>query len=109
MLEYVTFKADVATKYGTNVSILLGNINYWVQKNKENGKHFHDGLYWTYNTVAAFHALMPSMSESSIGTAFGKAEAEGLLVTGNYNKLPIDRTKWYALTENGEALFDSQD
>lgn len=109
MIEYVTFKADVAAKYGTNVSILLGNINYWIQKNKENGKHFHDGRYWTYNTVAAFHALMPFMSESSIVTALGKAEAEGLLVTGNYNKLPFDRTKWYALTEKGEAIFGSHD
>lgn len=105
MLEYVTFKADVATKYGTNVSILLGNIDYWIQKNKENGKNFHDGRYWTYNTVAAFHSLMPFMSENVINTALSKAEAEGLLVTGNYNKLPFDRTKWYALTEKGERLF----
>lgn len=109
MLEYVTFKADVATKYGTNVSILLGNISYWIEKNKENGKHFHDGRFWTYNTVSAFHRLFPFMSESAIGTALGKAEAEGLLVTGNYNKLPFDRTKWYALTEKGEELFCSQD
>ena len=107
MLRYMTFDVEVATRYGTNVSILLGNINYWIQKNKENGKHFHDGRYWTYNTVAAFHSLMPFMSERQIGTALGKAEAEGLLVTGNYNKLPFDRTKWYALTEKGESLFQS--
>lgn len=107
MLRYMTFDVDVATKYGTNVSILLGNINYWIQKNKENGKHFHDGRYWTYNTVAAFHSLMPFMSENVINTALAKAEAEGLLVTGNYNKLPFDRTKWYALTEKGERLFQA--
>lgn len=108
MLRYMTFDVEVATKYGTNVSILLGNINYWIQKNKENGKNFHDGRYWTYNTVAAFHSLMPFMSENVINTALAKAEAEGLLVTGNYNKLPFDRTKWYALTEKGERLFQSQ-
>lgn len=108
MLRYMTFDVDVATKYGTNVSILLCNINYWIQKNKENGKHFHDGRYWTYNTVAAFHSLMPFMSENVINTALAKAEAEGLLVTGNYNKLPFDRTKWYALTEKGEMLFQAQ-
>lgn len=107
MLRYMTFDVEVATKYGTNVSIILGNINYWIQKNKENGKHFHDGRYWTYNTVAAFHSLMPFMSENVINTALAKAEAEGLLVTGNYNKLPFDRTKWYALTEKGERLFQS--
>lgn len=107
MLRYMTFDVEVATKYGTNVSILLGNINYWIQKNKENGKHFHDGRYWTYNSVAAFHSLMPFMSENVINTALAKAEAEGLLVTGNYNKLPFDRTKWYALTEKGERLFQA--
>lgn len=107
MLRYMTFDVDVATKYGTNVSILLGNINYWIQKNKTNGKHFHDGRYWTYNTVAAFHDLMPFMSVNVINTALKRAEEEGLLVTGNYNKLPFDRTKWYALTEKGEGLFKS--
>lgn len=107
MLRYMTFDVEVATKYGTNVSILLGNINYWIQKNKENGKHFHDGRYWTYNSVAAFHSLMPFMSENVINTALAKAEAEGLLVTGNYNKLPFDRTKWYALTEKCERLFQA--
>lgn len=107
MLRYMVFDVEVATKYGTNVSILLGNINYWIQKNKENGKHFHDGRYWTYNTVAAFHSLMPFMSENVINTALAKAEAKGLLVTGNYNKLPFDRTKWYALTEKGERLFQA--
>jgi uncharacterized phage protein (TIGR02220 family) len=107
MLKYMTFDVEIATKYGTNVSILLGNINYWIQKNKENGKHLHDGRYWTYNTVAAFHSLMPFMSENVINTALAKAEAEGLLVTGNYNKLPFDRTKWYALTEKGERLFQA--
>lgn len=107
MLRYMVFDVEVATKYGTNVSILLGNINYWIQKNKANGKHFHDGRYWTYNTVAAFHDLMPFMSVNVINTALKRAEEEGLLVTGNYNKLPFDRTKWYALTEKGEGLFQA--
>lgn len=107
MLKYMTFDVEVATKYGTNVSILLGNINYWIQKNKANSKHFHDGRYWTYNTVAAFHALMPFMSANVINTSLKRAEEEGLLVTGNYNKLPFDRTKWYALTEKGERLFQA--
>lgn len=103
----MVFDVEVATKYGTNVSIILGNINYWIQKNRENGKHFYDGRYWTYNTVAAFHALMPFMSANVINTALKRAEEEGLLVTGNYNKLPFDRTKWYALTEKGERLFQA--
>lgn len=108
MLEYMAFKVDVAVRYGTNVAIVLGNVDYWVQKNRENGKHFHDGRFWTYSSVSALHSLMPFMSERAINTALGKAEAEGLLVTGNYNKLPFDRTKWYALTEKGEALFNSR-
>lgn len=107
MLRYMVFDVEVATKYGTNVSILLGNINYWIEKNKANGKHFHDGRYWTYNTVAAFHDLMPFMSANVINTALKRAEEEGLLVTGNYNKLPFDRTKWYAFTEKGERLFQA--
>ena len=42
-----TFDTILAAKYGVNEAIMLNNFIYWIAKNEANGKHFHDGRYWT--------------------------------------------------------------
>lgn len=43
------FDINIAEKYGINAAIILQNMYYWIEKNRANEKHFHDGYYWTYN------------------------------------------------------------
>ena len=100
------FRVDVAIEVGVNAAIMLEHIDFWCTKNKANGKHFHDGYYWTYNTAKAFREIYPYMSEKAIRTALGKLESGGYIVTGTYNDKPYDRTKWYAVTPEGAALLD---
>ena len=61
-----SFNAEIADMYGVNEAILIENIYYWVSKNKANGKHYHDGKYWTYNSTKAFSELFYYWSESQI-------------------------------------------
>ena len=49
-----SFDIEVAQQYGVNEAIMIKNLQFWIMKNKANGKHFHDGHTWTYNSVAAF-------------------------------------------------------
>ena len=44
------FDVDIAKEYGVNEAVILESMNYWIQKNKANGKHFYEGEYWTYNS-----------------------------------------------------------
>lgn len=99
------FDVEVAVEYGVNCAIILENFCYWIEKNKANQINFYDGYYWTYNSVRAFNELFPYMSQKQITTAIKKLEEEQLIISGNYNKLPWDRTKWYALTEKGYSIL----
>lgn len=100
-----SFKTKHAEEYGIIEAILLWNFNHWLDHNKANETNFHDGTYWTYNSVAAFKKLYPYISQSKIRRALKHLEDEGIIITGNYNKVKFDRTTWYAFTEKGWGLF----
>ena len=99
------FDVDIARKYGVNAAVLLENIGYWIKQNEANEVNYFDGYYWTFNSRRAYRELFPYMSERQIATAFEKLIADGLVITGNYNKLAYDRTLWYALTQKGKSIL----
>lgn len=101
------FDKDIARKYGTNSAILLENIRYWIEYNKANRQNFHDGYYWTYNSVKSYSELFPYMSSRQISTSLAKLVKDGIIITGNYNDIPYDRTTWYAITEKGYNLIEN--
>lgn len=103
------FEEELAVKYGILEAILLNYFRFWILKNKANEKHFHDGRYWTYNSIKAFCDLFPYASTKMIRNALDHLEDEGLLMTGNFNKSPFDQTKWYALTEKGMSIFPKRE
>ena len=47
------FDIDVAQEVGVNAAILLENIAHWIEHNRanEDKRSFHDGTYWTYNSM----------------------------------------------------------
>lgn len=99
------FDIDIAKEYGLNSAIILENIKFWIAKNEANEINFHDGYYWTYNSVKAFEKLFPYMSSRQIANALKKLEDKGIIVTGNYNASAYDRTKWYAITQKGYSIM----
>ena len=94
---HYSFDIELATKYGDREAILLQNFIYWIAKNAANGKNYHDGRYWTYNSVAALVALFPFWTYKQIRTILASLIKQGCLIEGNYNEMKYDRTKWYAL------------
>jgi len=78
-----------------NIAIIYQNIKYWCSQNEVNGRHFHDGRYWTYNSIEAFTIQFPFWTAAKIRGLLAKLEKEGWIKTGEYNTLPADRTKWY--------------
>ena len=107
MAESHYFDTKIAELYGVNCAILLQNIWHWVRKNEANGRHFHDGCYWTYNSTKAFSALFPYLTQRQIETALKRLRDEGIILTGNYNEMKYDRTLWYAVTEKGKCILHS--
>jgi hypothetical protein len=98
-----SFNIEIAKEYGVEAAIIIENLNFWIEKNKANGKHFYDGKYWTYNSAKAFSELFPYWSAPQISRILKKLEKDGILLTGNFNSSSYDRTKWYSL--NHEIHF----
>lgn len=101
-----SFDTDVAIDVGINAAILYRNIQYWCEKNRTNNQHFHDGYFWTYNSISAFCEQFPYLSEKQIRSSLKILEDNGYIKSGNYNKVAYDRTKWYADIHNGEMQSD---
>ena len=89
------FEKSVAEQVGVEAAILLSNIEFWVEKNAANEKHFYDGSYWTYNSKKAFADLFPFWTERQIRRLLDKLVDSGMLAKGNYNKRSYDKTLWY--------------
>ena len=100
----LVFDSDVATKYGLREAILFQSICYWITRNKANEVAFYDGRYWTFNSVSAWSELYPFLTEKQIRSTLESLVSQGLLIKGNYNKNPFDKTAWYSLTELGESI-----
>ena len=99
------FDVELAQKYGVAEAILLNHFEYWIELNRANEKNFYDGRYWTFNSMKAFSKIFPYMTEKKIRNALKHLQDEGLIVTGNYNKLAYDRTLWYAFSDFAESIL----
>lgn len=93
------FEDDEAVKYGLDEAIMIANLRFWIKKNKSSRKHFHDGHYWTYNSSEAFTELFPFWNAQKIKRILLSLKEQNVIITGNYNKSPFDRTNWYAFTD----------
>ena len=101
------FSDEVALEVGINGAIMLNHLHYWVKKNADNEMNYHDGYFWTYNSIAAYKKQFPFWSEKTIYRILRELEVNGYVKTGNYNQSAYDRTKWYALTEKSAKLLKS--
>jgi len=93
-----SFDPKIAAKVGVNAAVIYQNLLFWVEKNQANNKHFHEGRYWTYNSMRAFEELFAYLSQKQIRTALEKLIECDLILVGNFNKAGYDRTKWYCPT-----------
>lgn len=100
---------DLALVLGDlNEAIVLNQLNYWLGINRKAGKNFIDDRYWVYNSYSDWKAKdFPYWSEKTIQRTFTRLENKGVVVSANYNKLGIDKTKWYTIdTERLQELVD---
>lgn len=96
MVHY--FDVQVASKYGVDCAIIIANFQHWIARNAANNINYHDGRHWTFNSQKALMQIFPYWSEGQIKRSLSKLVELGVLMVGNYNKNPFDKTNWYAFT-----------
>lgn len=104
------FNIALATKISMEAAVLFDNFYFWCSKNRANKceDKFHNGLYWTYNTIKSYEKQFPYLNGKKIIAAIEKLEEAGLIVSGCFNANKYDRTKWYAVTELGNNFYEDR-
>ncbi|MBY6276804.1 DnaD domain-containing protein [Symbiobacterium thermophilum] len=101
--EPLVILPSLAAAVGLNESIILQQLHYWLERSN----HIYEGHKWVYNTYEEWREQFPFWSESTIRRIITKLEKQGFIITGNFNRSKIDKTKWYRI--NYEKLTQLQD
>lgn len=101
------FSALVAKDVGVEEAVMLSNLYFWVEKNKNDARNLRDGKYWTFNSVSGFTEQFEFWSSSQIRRILKNLKAKGYIETGRYNRLGYDKTTWYTVTEKTVELIES--
>ncbi len=94
------FDGAVAEMYGVDGAVFIARLQFWIEKNAANDRHYHAGRYWTYNSLRAMEKLFPFWSRRQIERIVKNLKDKGVLLTANYAKDSHDRTLFYALDES---------
>ncbi|AFN39091.1 replication initiation protein [Burkholderia phage BcepMigl] len=99
-----SFDIELAQRFGLHEAILIHNFQFWIAKNRANGRHLYDGHTWTYNSAKALAELLPYFSDRQIRRALDSLVEQGVLLKGNYNASTYDRTLWFAFDDEVSFL-----
>ncbi|WP_342471610.1 conserved phage C-terminal domain-containing protein [Metasolibacillus sp. FSL H7-0170] len=83
---------SLAKKVGLNEAIFLQQLHFRLLISTTE----RDGYKWIYKTLAEWNEEFPFWSYDTLKRIVAKLEKDGYIVTTNaYNKLKMDKTKWY--------------
>ena len=89
----IMIQPTLVMKLGLNQAIIIQQVHYWLVTSP----HFKDGKRWIYNTYKDWKQQFPFWSERTIMRTFLALEEEGYVISANYNRMKIDKTKWYSI------------
>lgn len=91
---FLGFSPVLAKIIGLNEAVFLNQLHYW----KLRSKNERDGFVWVYKTYSEWQHELPFWSNATIRRVISSLEKQDLLVsTSEYNKMGIDKTKWYRI------------
>jgi len=94
---------SLAVAIGLNEAIVLQQMHYWLQSSK----HEHEGYKWIYNSYRQWREQFPFWSEDTIARTIRGMETKGYIKSGNFNKMKVDKTKWYRIDYDALGKLES--
>ncbi len=88
-----------------DLAILMHHFEYWIDKNARANRNFHEGSYWTYDTLDELANTFPYYSRQQIQRMIEKLVEMKVLIKGNFNKSKFDRTCWYTYNKEFIAIY----
>lgn len=85
---------SLAKAIGLNEAIFLQQLNYFLRISKNRA----DGRSWVYNTIKDWQAEFSFWSLKTVQRTIESLEEMGLVLsTDKFNKIKMDKTKWYSI------------
>jgi len=103
MTEY-SFNIEHAIKYGVENAVMIRFFQFWITTNKANNRNNIEGRTWTYNSLDALQKIMPFWSRRQLERILSNLQTENIIIKGNFNKVKIDRTVWYAFKNEADFI-----
>jgi hypothetical protein len=101
-------QVDDAILYGVPEAMLLNFLRHNIGEKKnnptENLKYYKDGKFWYYNSKRKFAAFFPYWTEKQLRTLLSNLIESKILITGNFNKKAYDKTIWYTINDEVDAI-----
>ena len=98
-----------------DLAIILQEIHYWININKQNTEMglssivtYYDECFWCFRTYEEWLLDFPWLCLRTLKSKIKKLEDMELLISNNFNKLNIDRTKWYTINYDKLAELEQQ-
>jgi len=102
---YHRFNVEVATRYGVPCALVLGHIDYLVEKARADGEKKRNGKFWVSKSVKKIAQLYPYYTENTIRRAIERLRQEKLIETGHFPTNECPSTLWYTLTKKGKSML----
>ena len=94
----IVVSRELAKLIGLNEAIVLQQIHFWIEVNRQAKKNYRDGRYWTFNSMKNWHENEFSFwGLNTVRRTFENLEKKGYLIKGNFNRVSFDQTKWYTI------------
>jgi hypothetical protein len=94
-----SFDTGIAEELGLNSAIVFNHIVYWLRVNASKNSNQIDGKTWMYETQEDIAKCLTYLTIDEIKKTMVKLLKSGLLIKGNFNKNPFDRTNWYTVSD----------
>ena len=100
---FTVFNSDLKLIKDPVKKILYAKIKNWIYRNEDKESEYHNkaGYWWTYGSYEHWGEDC-GLDMTTVGNHLRELVATGILKTGNYNKMKIDKTIWYRLATEDE-------
>lgn len=97
------FDVEIASLIGLDEAIMLNSIDFWIRKNRANGRHENEGKFWMYNSAEAFTELFPYWTAKQIRRILDSLIKKAIVIKGQFGG--SDRTLWFAISDTCKSIL----
>ena len=107
MNKYHSFNVAVASECGVACALVLGHIDFLVEKARANGVNKYRGKHWISKSMKSIADEYPYYTEKQVRHAINILREKKLIETGHFPTKETPSTLWYTVTKKGKKLLTS--